>query len=73
MPPDRWVFPWAGSDAHDTPFVSNRRDFHSSPAIHAAGHATLRLAGVFQLWTVATKASVDEVEMRGLMGRYCPN
>ena len=46
VPSDRWVFPQAGSDAHDTPFVSNRRDFRSSPAIQAAGPAALRLAGV---------------------------
>ncbi|MDQ6696344.1 MAG: hypothetical protein M3Z46_02660, partial [Actinomycetota bacterium] len=44
--PDRWVFPWAGSDAHDAQFLSNRRDFHSSPAIRAAGRAALRLAEV---------------------------
>jgi len=46
VPADRWVFPWAGSDAHDSQFLSNRRDFHSSPAIQAAGQAALRLAGV---------------------------
>jgi acetyl-CoA C-acetyltransferase len=45
VPSDRWVFPLAGSDAHDTSFVSNRRDFRSSPAIQAAGAAALRLAG----------------------------
>lgn len=37
VPHDRWVFPWAGTDAHDTYAVSNRRDLHSSPAIVAAG------------------------------------
>ncbi len=46
VPPDRWVFPWAGSDAHDTSFVSHRRDLYSSPAIHAGGRAALALAGV---------------------------
>ena len=34
---DRWVFPLAGTDAHDTYAVSRRRDLHSSPAIEAAG------------------------------------
>lgn len=34
---DRWVFPWAGVDGHDTDAVSHRRDLHSSPAIGACG------------------------------------
>jgi acetyl-CoA C-acetyltransferase len=46
VPSDRWVFPHAGSDAHDTPFVSNRVDLHSSPAIRVAGRSALELAGV---------------------------
>ena len=32
-PPDRWVFPLSGADAHDHWFVSDRADLHSSPAI----------------------------------------
>jgi acetyl-CoA C-acetyltransferase len=43
---DRWVFPWAGTDAHDTYSVSERRDLHSSPAITAAGKELFTLAGV---------------------------
>ena len=46
IPEDRWVFPWAGTDAHDTPFVSNRLDLRSSPAIRVAGRRVLDLAGV---------------------------
>jgi acetyl-CoA C-acetyltransferase len=46
VPSDRWVFPHAGTDAHDTPFVSNRVDLHSSPAMRVAGRAALELAGV---------------------------
>ena len=46
VPEDRWVFPLAGTDAHDTPFVSNRADLHSSPAIRAAGRRVLELAGI---------------------------
>ncbi|MFN0091350.1 MAG: acetyl-CoA acetyltransferase [Acidimicrobiales bacterium] len=42
---DRWVFPQAGTDGHDTYFVSNRRDLHSSPAIKACGEALFELAG----------------------------
>ncbi|MEA3019396.1 MAG: acetyl-CoA C-acetyltransferase [Actinomycetota bacterium] len=46
VPEDRWVFPLAGTDAHDTPYVSNRQDLHSSPAIRAAGRRVLELADV---------------------------
>ena len=43
---DRWVYPWAGTDAHDTYYVSNRDNLHSSPAIRHAGNRCLELAGV---------------------------
>jgi acetyl-CoA C-acetyltransferase len=43
---DRWVFPWAGSDAHDHWFVSNRWSLASAPALGIAGRAALGLAGV---------------------------
>jgi acetyl-CoA C-acetyltransferase len=46
VPRDRWVFPWAGTDAHDTYPVLERRDLHSSPAISEAGRALYRLAGI---------------------------
>ena len=46
VPRDRWVFPWAGTDAHDTYAVSERRDLHSSPAITAAAKKLFSLAGV---------------------------
>ena len=46
VPRDRWVFPWAGTDAHDTYAVSQRRDLHSSPAIAEAGRALYELAGI---------------------------
>ena len=46
MPTDRWVFPQAGTDAHDHSFVSNRDDLHSSPAIRIAGRPALELAGI---------------------------
>ncbi len=41
---DLWVFPWAGADGHDTYSVSERRDFHSSPAIAEAGKALFEIA-----------------------------
>ena len=40
------MFPWAGTDAHDTYAVSNRRDLHSSPAITEAGKKLFSLAGI---------------------------
>jgi acetyl-CoA C-acetyltransferase len=46
VPRDRWIFPWAGAEAHDTPAVTNRRDLHSSPAIAEAGRALFGLTGV---------------------------
>lgn len=46
VPSDRWVFPLAGTEAHDTYFVSNRRDLRSSPAIGIGGRKVLALAGV---------------------------
>ena len=30
---DKWVYPWAGTDAQDHYYFSNRDNFHSSPAI----------------------------------------
>ena len=46
VPRDRWVFPLAGTDAHDTDVVSTRGDLHTSPAIRCAGRAVLELAGI---------------------------
>ncbi|MEL6982856.1 MAG: hypothetical protein AAFO29_10575, partial [Actinomycetota bacterium] len=43
---DRWVFPWAGTDAHDTYSVLERRDLHSSPAITEAGRTLYQLTGL---------------------------
>jgi acetyl-CoA C-acetyltransferase len=42
---DRWVFPWAGADANDHWWVSERADLHSSPAIAACGRTVFDLAG----------------------------
>ncbi|MEM9562052.1 MAG: acetyl-CoA acetyltransferase [Actinomycetota bacterium] len=46
VPRDRWVFPWAGTDAHDTYAVLERRDLHSSPAIAEAGRTLFELTGL---------------------------
>lgn len=46
IPTDRWVFPWAGADAHEHWYVSNRWSLAEAPAIRLAGGAALELAGV---------------------------
>lgn len=46
IPEHQWVYPLAGTDAHDHFMVSNRDNLHSSPAIHLAGTRVLELAGV---------------------------
>jgi acetyl-CoA C-acetyltransferase len=46
VPRDRWVFPLAGTDAHDHYFVSERDDLASSPAIREAGRALFAISGL---------------------------
>lgn len=45
VPPERWVFLHGCADAHDAWYVSERTDFHSSPAIRAASRLALAMAG----------------------------
>ena len=40
----KWIYPWAGTDAHDHYFVSNRDSLCGSPAIRLAGNRCLELA-----------------------------
>ncbi|MEH3142329.1 MAG: acetyl-CoA acetyltransferase [Mycobacterium kyogaense] len=53
IPRERWVFPYAGADAHDTYAIGERAEFHSSPAIRIAGKRALDLAG----------AGVDDMDL----------
>ena len=46
IPESKWIYPWAGTDGHDHPFVSNRDNLYSSPAIRIAGGRCLELAGL---------------------------
>jgi len=46
IPRERWVFPHAGTDAHDTYLIGERQALHRSPAIRIAGRRALELAGV---------------------------
>jgi len=55
VPEDRWVFPHAGTDAHDHYWLSERQDLHSSPGIRVAAGRALELAGV----TADDLAAVD--------------
>jgi acetyl-CoA C-acetyltransferase len=46
IPVDRWVYPHAGTDAHDTPAIAERDELHRSTAIRIAGARALQLAGL---------------------------
>ena len=46
IPRDQWVFPYAGTDSHDTYSIAERDELHRSPAIRIGGRRALELAGV---------------------------
>ncbi len=46
IPEDKWIYPWAGTDAHDAYNLVNRSAFHESPAIRIAGQRALALSGL---------------------------
>ncbi|WP_343602725.1 acetyl-CoA acetyltransferase [Mycobacterium sp.] len=46
IPAEHWVYPYAGTDAHDTYAISERAELHRSPAIRIGGARALQLAGV---------------------------
>ena len=52
----KWVYPHAGTDAHDTYAVSHRDNMHSSPAIRVASRRALELADL-------TPDAVDHVDV----------
>ena len=43
---EKWVYLWGCGDATDHWFITERVDYHSSPAIRAAGQRALGMAGV---------------------------
>ncbi len=71
IPEERWVYPWAGTDAHDHYFVSNRDNLYTSPAIRIAGGRCLELAGldvndidkvdVYSCFPVAVQVAAREI------------
>jgi len=56
IPQDKWIYPWAGTDAHDHYYVSNREHLCASPAIRIAGQRVLALTGL-------TPADLDFVDV----------
>ncbi|WP_264000500.1 acetyl-CoA acetyltransferase [Mycolicibacillus trivialis] len=46
IPTERWVFPQAGTDAHDTYAIAERAELHRSPAIRIGAARVLQLAGL---------------------------
>jgi acetyl-CoA C-acetyltransferase len=46
IPTESWVYPHAGTDAHDTPAIAERDELYRSPAIRIAGARVLQLAGL---------------------------
>jgi acetyl-CoA C-acetyltransferase len=44
IPAERWVYPQAGTDAHDTPAIADRDELYRSTAIRIAGARVLQLA-----------------------------
>ncbi|MBV8930053.1 MAG: acetyl-CoA acetyltransferase, partial [Mycobacteriaceae bacterium] len=53
VPSQGWVFPYAGTDAHDTYAIGERGELHRSPAIRIAGRRALELAGL----------GIDDIEL----------
>ena len=46
IPAERWVYPQAGTDAHDTSAIAERDELYRSTAIRIAGARVLELAGL---------------------------
>jgi acetyl-CoA C-acetyltransferase len=46
IPTERWVYPRAGTDSHDTYAVGERLELNGSPAIRIGGRRALELAGI---------------------------
>jgi len=46
VPEERWVYLWSGADATDIWWITDRIDFHSSPALRWAGQRALARAGL---------------------------
>jgi len=56
IPRNKWIYPWAGTDAQDHYYFSNRDNFHSSPAIRFAGSKCMEL-------TDSTPDNIDMIDV----------
>ncbi len=56
IPRDRWVHLHGCADAHDHWYISDRQNFHSSPAMRMVGRETLEMAGM-------TIANIDRFDI----------
>ena len=71
VPRDRWVFPVAGGDGHEHPYVSHRDNLYTSPAVGVVGRATMDAAEVtvddfthvdlYSCFPVAVEVGADEL------------
>jgi acetyl-CoA C-acetyltransferase len=52
IPKEKWVYIWACADAIDLWYLSERLNYHSSPALALVGRRTLEMAGL----------SIDEID-----------
>lgn len=73
VPRQKWVYLWGSGDAVDLWYLSERVDFHSSPAIRAAGREAMVQAGVgiddvsyFDLYSCFPCAPQIGAEMLGI-------
>ena len=73
IPREKWIYPWAGTDAHDHENVSNRDNLYSSPAIRLAGNKVLELTDtavadlkhvdVYSCFPVAVQVAARELNL----------
>ena len=56
IPKSKWVYPWAGTDAHDTRIVSHRADLTRAPGLRQAALRVMELADV-------TVSDIDHVDL----------
>ena len=78
VPREKWVYPWAGADAHDHVFVSNRDNLHSSPAIRLAARSALERADwqpsdldhvdLYSCFPIAVQVAAAEIGLNGSDG-----
>ena len=75
VPREKWVYPWAGADANDHVFVSNRDNLHSSPAIRLAARSALEWAewqpseldhvDLYSCFPIAVQVAAAEIGLNG--------